>query len=388
MITDSVVFDRCKRAVKGKTGPVEIRITIDRKSYYFGTGVKILKSEWFAGSVIDRPDADLLNHRIRIVREKVMQEINECLEHDMPIDAEQIRKYVWNTQPGKNDAMLQWMENQINLLRHREGTMRHYATLMLRLRECQIMTRWQDVTMDNLYKFDSWLHELRGRAGRKVGDNTVYNYHKCMKALLSRAVRAGVIQANPYDKLRGAFHRGDRETVEYLTEEELHRIEALELQAGTPLANARDLFVFQAYTGLSYSDAQAFDIKNYRMEDGMLTYIGERIKTGVPYVSRLLPPAVEILTRHGWQVPRMDNSDYNRNLKGIGIAAGIATPLHSHIARHTFATYMLSQGVSLDSVSVMVGHTNVVQTRRYAKTLASTVKNDFDKVAEKMRKAP
>lgn len=54
---------------------------------------------------------------------------------------------------------------------------------------------------------------------------------------------------------------------------------------------------------------------------------------------------------------------------------------------HTFATWMLSQGISLDSVSVMVGHTNTVQTRRYAKTLAKTVRDDFDKVAEKLKTA-
>lgn len=103
------------------------------------------------------------------------------------------------------------------------------------------------------------------------------------------------------------------------------------------------------------------------------------------YVSRLLPPAVAILEKYGMQTPKIDNADYNHLLKGIGIAAGIHTPLHSHMARHSFATYMLNNDVSLDSVSVMLGHTNTVQTRRYAKTLAKTVKDDFDKIAEKMK---
>ena len=384
MVTDSIVFDRCNRAIKGKTGPVEIRVTIDRKSYYFGTGVKIFRHEWLAGAVIDREDADLLNHRIRLVRKKVMAEINACMEQMIPIDIDIIRKKVWNY-CQRSETMLQWMESQLPLLRLREGSMRHYMTLLLRLKECQILLQWSDLTVDNLYKWDAWLHQLKGRNGQKVGDNTVHNYHKCLKALLYRAVRSGVIHSNPYDKLRGAFKRGDKETVDYLTEEELHRIEALDLPSGTPIANARDLFVFQAYTGLAYSDAQAFDIRNYRMENGMWTYIGERIKTGVPYVSRLLPPALAVLERHGMQVPKMDNSDYNRYLKGIGIAAGIQSSLHSHMARHTFATFMLSKGVSLDSVSVMVGHTNVVQTRRYAKTLASSVRKDFDRIAEKMK---
>lgn len=384
MVTDSIVFDRCNRAKKGKLGPVEVRVTIDRKSYYIGTGVKILRSEWLSGAVVDREDADILNQRIRIVRNNVMQEINACLEQGIPIDIEQVRKRVWTSGP-KDSSMLRWIENQIPLLRLRDGSRSHYHTLMLRLNECQILVSWQDLTIDNLYKWDAWLHELPSRDFRsKVGDCTVYNYHKCLKAMLSRAVRMGVIKANPYNRLRGVFKTGDKETVDYLTEDELHRIEELELPEGTPLANARDLFVFQAYTGLSYSDAQTFDIKNYRMEDGMLTYIGVRIKTGVPYVCRLLPPAVAVLEKHGMQVPKILNSVYNRSLKMIGLAANIHTSLHSHIARHTFATYMLSKGVSLDSVSVMVGHTNTVQTRRYAKTLASTVKNDFDRIAEQL----
>lgn len=129
----------------------------------------------------------------------------------------------------------------------------------------------------------------------------------------------------------------------------------------------------------------AFDIRNYRQEDGMWTYIGERVKTGVSYISRLLPPAVAVLEKYDMKIPRIENHVYNNMLKVIGVAVGISFPLHSHIARHTFATYMLNNKVSLDSVSVMLGHTNTVQTRRYAKTLAQTVRDDFDKVAAMLK---
>jgi site-specific recombinase XerD len=64
--------------------------------------------------------------------------------------------------------------------------------------------------------------------------------------------------------------------------------------------------------------------------------------------------------------------------------AGISTPLHSHLARHTFATYMLRNGAKIENVSRMLGHTNITQTQRYAKVLAESVHEDFDRVAEKM----
>lgn len=386
MITTSVVFDHRSRAKNGEEGPVEIRVTVDRKPYYLQTGVKILRQEFAGGSVVDRADADVLNSRIRIVKERAMAAINECLANGTPIDIPTIRKRVWGSSMGDH-SMLNWIEDQLPLLGLKEGTVKHYRTLLLRLREYELLANWHDLTTENLYKWNAWLHSLKGWDGKPISDAAVYNYHKCLKALISRACRMGVFTTNPYDRLRGEFRRGDRETVDYLTEDEMQRIQQLDLDPGSTLEKARDLFVFQMYTGLSYTDLMAFDIKNYRFEDGMWTTVAERIKTGVSYISRLLPPAVQILEKYDYKLPHLDNSDYNRNLKGIGVAAGIAVPLHSHMARHTFATWMLSQGISLDSVSVMVGHTNTVQTRRYAKTLAKTVRDDFDKVAEKLKTA-
>lgn len=386
MITTSVVFDHRARTKKDNEGPVEVRISVDRKSYYIQTGVMVLHDEFVGGTVVDREDSDELNERIRILCKKVNAVINEYLAKDMPLDMVAIRRRVFIGDVQRSGhAMIDWIAAQLPLLGHREGTMRHYQTLLLRLQQYEQLSNWQDLTVENLYKWDAWLHQLRGWDGKTISDGGVYNYHKCMKAMVQRAVRMGVIATNPYDRLRGVFRRGDKETVEYLTEDEMQRIASLELVPGSQLDKARDLFVFQMWTGLAYSDAQNFDVRRYKLEDGVLTYVGERIKTGVNYVSRLLPPAVAILEKYGMQTPKIGNADYNHLLKGIGIAAGIHTPLHSHMARHSFATYMLNNDVSLDSVSVMLGHTNTVQTRRYAKTLAKTVKDDFDKIAEKMK---
>ena len=386
MITTSVVFEHRARTKKGNEGPVEIRISLDRKSYYIQTGVMVLHDEFVGGTVVDREDSDELNERIRILCKKVNAVINEYLAKDMPLDMVAIRRRVFSGDVQRSGhAMIDWIAAQLPLLGHREGTMRHYHTLVLRLQQYEQLANWQDLTVENLYKWDAWLRQLRGWDGKTISDGGVYNYHKCMKAMVQRAVRMGVIATNPYDRLRGVFRRGDKETVEYLTEDEMQRIASLELVPGSQLDKARDLFVFQMWTGLAYSDAQNFDVRRYKLEDGVLTYVGERIKTGVNYVSRLLPPAVAILEKYGMQTPKIGNADYNHLLKGIGIAAGIHTPLHSHMARHSFATYMLNNDVSLDSVSVMLGHTNTVQTRRYAKTLAKTVKDDFDKIAEKMK---
>ena len=103
----------------------------------------------------------------------------------------------------------------------------------------------------------------------------------------------------------------------------------------------------------------------------------ERIKTGVPYVSRLLPPAVEVLQRNSFRLPQLSNQKYNVALKNLGDAAGIRKRLTSHMARHTFATWALHHGVPIEIVSRMLGHTDIAMTQRYAKVLAEDVTAQF-----------
>ena len=100
----------------------------------------------------------------------------------------------------------------------------------------------------------------------------------------------------------------------------------------------------------------------------------------------LLSPAVEVLEKYGWEVPRIENHVYNRILKVIGMMAGIKTPLHSHLARHTFATYMLRNGSRIENVSRMLGHKNITQTQHYAKVIAQSVHDDFAKIDKKLNK--
>ena len=135
-----------------------------------------------------------------------------------------------------------------------------------------------------------------------------------------------------------------------------------------------------------FSDMMAFDISAYKKVRGKWCIIASRIKTGVPYVNQLLPPAVDVLERYEMSLPKMTNQVYNRELKQVGMACGITTPLHSHLARHTFATFMLRNGAKIENVSKMLGHTSIKMTQRYAKVLAESVHEDFDMIAAKITK--
>ena len=402
MITLSLVYDHRGRTQKGEEGPVEVRVTVNRKPYYINTGVRVCKNRFVAGTIKDTKDtndADILNERLRTITAFVEQEVNKCLDERREIDVAEIRRKVWSlgvAQDGGDDtSLVDWIKERAKSLSVTKSTRMKYFTLCNKMLEYGKITRWQDLSVEAIYDFDTWLHQQdvhlsenqlnAGMEPRKMGDTGVSAYHKSLRAMLNRALKMGKIQANPYDRLRGEFKHNKRETTEYLTEDQMQKILDIEPVQGSQVDMARDLFIFQMYTGLAYVDTQRFDATQYREVDGKWKFIGERVKTGVPYVSMLLPPVVEVLKKYDWHVPKMNNQKYNQLLKAIGMVIGIER-LHSHMGRHTFGTWMLSNGAKIENVSRMMGHTNITQTQRYAKVLAKDVYDDFDMVAEKLEK--
>jgi integrase len=401
MITISLVYDHRGRTPKGEEGPIEVRVTNNRKHYYINTGVRVCKNRFAAGVIRDAKntsDADMLNDRLKTITSLIEREVNKCLEERREVDVADIRKRVWSLEVAQTDGeptLINWIREQIPMLNVSKGTRQKYTTLCNRMLQYDKLTRWEQLSTEAIYNFDAWLHQQErpltrtekenGREPQKVGDAGVDSYHKSLRAMINRAMKMGKIDANPYDRLRGEFRSGKRDSVDFLTEEQMQKVMDITPVPGSQAAMARDLFVFQMYTGLAYSDTQRFDINQYREVDGRWVFIGERVKTGVPYVSMLLPPAVEVLQRYGMKVPKINNQRYNQMLKAIGMVIGIEK-LHSHMARHTFGTWMLSQGAKIENVSRMMGHTNITQTQRYAKVLAKDVYDDFDKIAKKLKK--
>lgn len=400
MIRISLVYDHHHRTPRGEDGPVEVRVTVNRKPYYINTGVRV-REERLVGNRIkdlkDTYDADVLNERLTTIVELVEREVNRCLEERRALDVAEIRRKVYDLDVACDDdtpTLIAWIKEQIPMLDVVKNTRQKYVTLCRRLTEFGQITRWEHLSVEAIYKWDAWLRvqdnelttnqKAAGVEQAKLGDKAVESYHKGLRAMLNRALKMGKITANPYDRLRGEFVSKRRDVVDYLTEEQMQKILAIEPVSGSQVAMARDLFIFQMYTGLGYADTQVFDLSQYREVDGKWRFIGKRVKTGVPYVSMLLPPVVDMLKRNGWRVPRMNNQRYNQMLKAIGMVIGIER-LHSHMGRHTFATWMLSQGAKIENVSRMLGHTDIKMTQRYAEVLAKDVYDDFEKVEKKLK---
>ena len=390
MFSVAIIRDWRKTAVEGKPGSLDVRVTIDRKSYYISTGIRVLAKHW-AGAVVVRPDADELNNRLGIIVKRVNEKMNEFIEKRQPIDVDAIKRYIYDgTKSDTGGSMIEWMKKQVPMLQVSEDTRGHYWLLLDRLEQYGQLRSWSDLSVEAIYEWDAWLHQTvkaqvkKGHPERGGSDGTIYNYHKHMKAMINRAVDFGIIATSPYARLKGKFKRGESDDYEYLTEEQMQRIVDTHPVPGTQMEDVRDLFVFQLFTGLAYSDSQAFDIKNYHKDGDVWVANGKRIKTGVPYVSALLPPVVDVLERHGWHVPTMPNQKYNCLLKTFGSVIGIEG-LHSHLARHSFATWMLSNDAKVQNVMRMLGHKNIKQTMKYAKVLAKDVHDDYNMVGEKLK---
>ena len=406
MIKTAIIYNHRGRFGKDGTAPVEVRVTVNRRAYYINTGVHVRAREWKHNRVCNCENEATLNERIGIMLNRVDGIINEHLKDgtELDIDFYEVRRLVKS--PDKRvkrkvyngdvlaimqdaEDMTVWMQEELEKLDVASGTRRHYKVSVAALIESGTMRKWTDLSVKNVHRFDAFLHGMqKHRTDAEVkakkpieyiSQATVRNYHKDIKALLARALKFGLITANPYDRMRGEIKRGDKETVEFLTDVERDRIEGLTIN-DSMLATVRDIFLFQCYTGMAYSDAMAFSLDRCQKDGKRLTYSAPRVKTGVTFYIRVLPKALAIVRKYGGSFPKVADQTCNSNLKTIANVTGITKKLTTHVGRHTFATWMLRNGVPVEHLRKMLGHRRIEQTMRYAKLLPMDVYGQFDKV--------
>ena len=154
----------------------------------------------------------------------------------------------------------------------------------------------------------------------------------------------------------------------------------------------RDIFVFACYTGFAYVDVARLNKDMIEMwPDGNLWIKTYRQKTKVPVNIRLLDIPKMIIDKYEGQakgdklLPVPSNQKVNDYLKEIAAVCGIDKNISFHLARHTFATTItLSNGVPIESVSKMLGHTNIKTTQIYARITDQKVNKDMEMLAEKL----
>jgi site-specific recombinase XerD len=209
-----------------------------------------------------------------------------------------------------------------------------------------------------------------------------------LKTIVLFAQRSGMMTHNPFQNYKITVKRVDRG---YLTEEELIRILEKEFTIKR-LEQVRDVFIFSCFTGLAYIDVKNLNHENIRKSfDGEVWIMTKRQKTDVQSNVLLLDIPRRILQKYNGKLPNgkilpvLSNQKTNAYLKEIGDLCSINKEITFHLARHTFATTVtLAKGVPIETVSKMLGHTNIQTTQIYARITNSKISKDMGALVDKL----
>ncbi len=227
---------------------------------------------------------------------------------------------------------------------------------------------FEDVTDANILALDEHLAKKGLKPYSKWN-----NYHRFLNSFILDAIDEGFLKRNPYKWIRIDKEKSKGSPLEF------SKVRDVALPSEC-LQRVRDVFVFQTYTCLSYTDLHDFDVSKIKEVKGMKVYVGNRAKTKQTFTIPLLSPAMAVLKKYQNKLPVISNVKYNEYLKVIAQAAGIDKPVSSHWARHTGATLLLNEGgMDLKTVAKICGHSSFKITEQvYANMLDDTV---VDKMA-------
>lgn len=379
MVYVKIVFDRNKRASRTKEGALEIRLTQDRRAKYYNTGIRLLPHHWHLGQVVGRPDAHQVQQQLDAIMQRVRQTVATMIEEDV-CTLDKLVARLRQQERGELSFIEFAMERaRIRSYGKTRDSKERYERFIKFLFSWGKIERFSDITDTVVLEMDALL------VSRKMKPYSRWNnYHRFLNSFILDAIDAGYMTRNPYRWLHIEKEKSNGGLGKYLTPEEFHRIEQLETSI-PHLARVRDLFIFQTYTCLSYTDLASFDASQIQTINGQPVYSGERGKTGKRFTFLIRRPAMAILKRYGHRLPIISNVKYNEYLKALALMGGIDKPLSSHWARHTGATLLLNEGkVDMEIVAKILGHSSTKITRQvYAKLLDETVVEAMSKMEKK-----
>ena len=380
----SVVFDRKKKANTNKSGKgkIELYIRLNRECRKYLTIGECTPKEWKAGLFASEANEKRSTYELKIVgfvksgveqsADNFTRFLDMCDESKKKTDvvsvapkAPDVKRKRGRPKNPLKESFLDFMRDEIIKEHTKDSTKRQKLVALDALTRYGKIKTFEDLTPPKLKAWDEWLREDGTRS-----DPAVHNYHKRTKPYVRLAYEKGIIEKEPYSMCH--FPRGKSKERRPLTETELKRLREAELPEKE--ARVRDLFIFAAYTGLAFCDVMEFNFKTMAEQSGDMFFIdGSRLKTGTNFFTPILPPAMEVLQRYDFKLPKISNQKANDYLHIIESRLGIKKSMTFHVARHSFATLSLSHDVPIEKVARMLGHTDIKTTQIYAKILKTTV---------------
>lgn len=380
-----------KKNKKGES-PIEMSISTNGERVHFNTGKFVKAEDWDKKkqSVKGKSDSThLLNAFLVQLRNKVYRKEIELVQNGFIVTAAILRDAVLDKVDALNEKTLFELvdihnNDQEALVGNGISKATYWVSVYTRklLKEYVASKyRREDLYLRELnINFIKYFHTFL-KTEKGMAQNSCTKHLKLLKKIVNQAVANSYMTSNPF-----LSYKVEREPVEidFLDEEELRRI--INFDTLLPrLERAKDMFLFGCFTGLSYIDIKTLTAEHIEKDElGRIWIKKRRVKTGVLARVPLLPIAKLILDKYKGGdklLPIQDPADVNKYLKDIAILCNINKRITFHTSRHTFAsTVTLSNNISLEVVSKMLGHTNTRMTSHYAKLVDRCIGEQMDKL--------
>ena len=391
------------KANKNGESPVFARISHNQQSIDISTSKRISKERWqFTNNlrnVLKIEKEKVLKHALDIFELNLEKKFNELTKIDPEISLTQLKNEFTGKTKTEGTSILHLIETHNNYFQKKVNTdERSKASFQKYERSKELLTIFmkkqygiQDILSNEIssafiYNLESFLKYesvYKGRVGIK--NNSVVKYMRMYKTACFYCIRMGLIEKNPFALYNGKLNIKD---AVFLTQQELNRIENKKFPAER-LERVKDTFLFSCYTGYAPVDACNLTSNNiFQDNNDALWIMTNRTKTAIRANVPVLPSTLKIINKYKdlqiGLIPKISNQKMNAYLKEIADLCGIDKNLTWYVARHTFATTVtLGNGVRIENVSSMMGHTNIKQTQHYAKVLDVNVMEDMAKLKEK-----
>lgn len=387
------------RMIKGQI-PLYARVTVDGKRSEISLKKRVDASKWDPENGVmtgTSEDVKIINSHITHVKSELFKIYTQMQMLDEFITAEGIKRSYTGEKQEKR-AILQVFDYHNEQMEKIVGidvtkpTLIKFKTIRLKLSKFILhQYKRSDFYLEELsYQFLSNF-EFYLKTVEKIGHNTTMKYVQNLKKIVHLAVKNDWLTKDPFSNFKCSFRKVERDV---LTIQELEKIEKKKFKV-TRLDIVKDLFIFSCYTGLAYIDVMQLSPENLNIGiDGELWIFTHRHKTNERVRIPLLDKAKAIIEKYkknpvvlnsGGLLPRLSNQKLNSYLKEIADLCEIDKNLTFHLARHTFATTVtLANGVPIETVSKLLGHSSIKTTQIYAKVIEKKVSEDMNVLKSKL----
>ncbi|WP_418603605.1 site-specific integrase [Hwangdonia sp.] len=385
-----------KRAIKGQVN-IYLRITLNGKRVNISLKKKINIVTWDEktqrANGTDMESRNL-NLYLNEVQSKVYRIYDEFKKNEKPFTSQMVKaRFLGEDRRRFSFQDLIGYHNEKMQHKLHKNTMGQYKTSQRYMVE-YILKEYKvtDILLCELdysfiIGFEDFLRSYTPKSGQsKIGNNTAMKHIKRLRRMVTLGYQMEWVDRDPFVNFKIKIEKKERE---FLTGEELQSIENLSPKIER-LVVVKDLFVFSCYTGISYSDIVELTTGNIvKGMDGLNWISAKRTKTGTPFKIPLLPKASALVDKYknirtssnDRLLPKLSNQKLNSYLKEIADLCGIKKNLTFHMARHTFATTVtLTNGVPIETVSKLLGHTKLATTQIYARVVEKKVSQDMEKL--------